>query len=268
MVALGALLVPPAQSSGRLVRVYGDVTTADRVAVVVPGADVTVETFDAGVHRPGGSARALLEEASRQSPGTHLAVVAWLGYESPPTWSLDVVMDSAAEEGAHALRRTVTDLRRQTRAPIALLCHSYGSVVCAKAAATGLPITDLALFASPGLDGLTAASFSPARVWTGLGSNDWMRFVPKTKLGPLGFGSDPMSPAFGARPFDAGNGGHSDYFRPGTLSLRNLAHIALGHPDQVIALPPRTAPTSTARTRTPTAPTRPAHLELRTRPRS
>ncbi|MFG1944309.1 alpha/beta hydrolase [Nonomuraea sp. NPDC048826] len=236
MVALGALLVPPTQSSGRLVRVYGDVATADRVAVIVPGADITVETFDTGSHRPGGSARALLAEASSQSPGTRLAVVAWLGYESPPTWSLDVVTDFAADEGAGALRRTVTDLRRQTTAPIALLCHSYGSVVCAKATATGLPIADLALVASPGLE-FDAATFTPARVWAGLGSNDWMRFVPKTKLGPLGFGQDPMAPAFGARLFDAGESGHSDYFRPGTTSLRNLTRIALGHPDEVTQRP-------------------------------
>src|SRR5690606_34760969 len=150
MLALAALLVPPAQSSGRLVRVYGDVAAADRVAVIVPGADITLDTFDTGSHRPGGAARALLAEASRQSPGTRLADVACLGYESPPTWSLDVLTDSAAREGARALRRTVTGLRRETRAPIALLCHSYGSVVCAKAAATGLPVADLVLTASPG----------------------------------------------------------------------------------------------------------------------
>lgn len=240
MMALAALLVPPAQSSGRLVRVYGDVAAADRVAVIVPGADITVDTFDTGSHRPGGSARVLLAEASRQSPSTRLAVVAWLGYESPPTWSLDVLTDSAAREGARALRRTVTGLRRETRAPIALLCHSYGSVVCAKAAATGLPVADLVLTASPGSEFPTAA-FTTARVWAALGTNDWMRFVPKTRLGPLGFGHDPTHPAFGARLFDAGQAGHSDYFRPDTLSLRNLSRIALGHADQVTA-PNRTPP--------------------------
>ncbi|MDA0632584.1 alpha/beta hydrolase [Nonomuraea sp. MCN248] len=240
MLALGALLVPPAQSSGRLVRVHGEVATADRVAVIVPGADVTVDTFDTGSHRPGGSARALLAEAADQSPGTRLAVVAWLGYESPPTWSLDVMTDSAADEGARALRRTVTDLRRRTAAPIALLCHSYGSVVCAKAAAGGLPVSDLALVASPGLE-FRSATFTTARVWAGLGSNDWMRFVPKTRLGPLGFGRDPMDPGFGARLFEAGAGGHSDYFRPGSTSLRNLTRIALGLPDQVTPLAPQRA---------------------------
>jgi hypothetical protein len=70
-------------------------------------------------------------------------------------------------------------------------------------------------------------------VWAGLGGNDWVRFVPKITLGPFGFGGDPMSPSFGARIFEVGPGGHSDYFTPGTPSLRNLALIALGRPEQV-----------------------------------
>lgn len=254
VLAFGALVAPPPEPSGRLVRVYGDLAAADRVAVIVPGADVTVRTFDTGFHRPGGAARSLLAEASRLAPDRRLAVVAWLGYDSPPTISLDVAMDTAARHGATALRRTVLDLRARTTAPIALLCHSYGSVVCARAV-PGLPVADLALFGSPGLTSPTARSLArpsglptasavppvaaaaaPLRVWAGLGAHDWIRFVPKAKLGPLGLGgTDPMSPAFGARRFEAGRGGHSDYFTPGSRSLRNLALIALGRPGEVAA---------------------------------
>jgi hypothetical protein len=49
----------------------------------------------------------------------------------------------------------------------------------------------------------------------------------------LGFDADPVSRSFGARSFEAGDGGHSDYLRPGTKSLRNLALIALGRSDDV-----------------------------------
>ena len=49
----------------------------------------------------------------------------------------------------------------------------------------------------------------------------------------LGFGTDPVSPGFGAHVFAAGAAGHSDYLRPGSLSLRNLALIALGRGIQV-----------------------------------
>ncbi|WP_219463045.1 alpha/beta hydrolase [Nonomuraea rhizosphaerae] len=231
-LAFGTAMALPAQSSGRLVRVYGDLTTADRVAIVVPGADTTVANFDHGVKRPGGAAKALLAETAKVGHGERLAVVAWLGYDAPPTWGLGAVTETAAVEGAKALRRTITELRERTAAPIALLCHSYGSVVCAKAA-PGLPIADMALVGSPGIDATSTHAPTGTRVWAGLGARDWIRYVPKTKLGPLGFGADALTPGYGARAFEVGPGGHSDYFAPGTASLRNLTLIALGRPNDV-----------------------------------
>ncbi|MEV6148772.1 alpha/beta hydrolase [Nonomuraea sp. NPDC052129] len=304
-LAFGAVLALPGQHSGRLVKVYGDLATADRVAIVVPGADTTVATFEASTKRPGGAARALLAEAAKVGHGERLAVIAWLGYDAPPTWSLGAITDTAAVEGAKALRRTVVELHARTSAPIALLCHSYGSVVCAKAG-TDLPVADVALFGSPGIDApsghapsghappgrapsdhppsshamssrtpseralsdhppsdhppsdwapsdhhLSDASYRPpsdhgvsgpapsvTRVWAGVGGSDWIRFVPKVKLGPLGFGADALSPGYGARVFEVGPGGHSDYFAPGTPSLRNLTLIALGRPGDVTAAAP------------------------------
>ncbi|MCA2222368.1 alpha/beta hydrolase [Nonomuraea aurantiaca] len=298
-LAFGAVLALPGQHSGRLVKVYGDLATADRVAIVVPGADTTVATFEASTKRPGGAARALMAEAAKVGHGERLAVIAWLGYDAPPTWSLGAITDTAAIEGAKALRRTVMELHGRTSAPIALLCHSYGSVVCAKAGAD-LPVADVALFGSPGIDassnhapygsapsdrppsdhapsgrtpsdralsdpalsdrapsgrplsnalsdasdhppsdhGAAGQVPSPARVWAGVGGSDWIRFVPKVKLGPLGFGADALSPGYGARVFEVGPGGHSDYFAPGTPSLRNLTLIALGRPGDVTAAAP------------------------------
>jgi hypothetical protein len=49
----------------------------------------------------------------------------------------------------------------------------------------------------------------------------------------VGFGTDPVSPAFGAHVFAAGPGGHSDYFRPGSVSLANLTRIVLGDTKEV-----------------------------------
>ncbi|MFC4120205.1 alpha/beta hydrolase [Nonomuraea zeae] len=230
LLAAGAVLAWPAHPSGRTVRIYGDLAAADRVAVIVPGADTTVATFDDGVHRPGGAARALLAQAARLAPGTRLAVVAWLGYDAPPTLSLGVLTDGAAVEGAAELRHTVEDLRRRTRAPISLLCHSYGSVLCAEAV-PGLPVADLAVFGSPGLDAPPPSAAT--RVWAGLGDGDWIRFVPKVRLGPLGLGADPMVSGYADRRFEVGRGGHSDYFAHGTPSLRNLALIALGRAGEV-----------------------------------
>ena len=84
------------------------------------------------------------------------------------------------------------------------------------------------------MDASSAAALdTTARVWAGRGTSDWIQYVPHVQFFGLGFGEDPMSPAFGARIFDAGSGGHSGYFRPGSVSLRNLAYIALGDPAAV-----------------------------------
>ena len=116
---------------------------------------------------------------------------------------------------------------------VALLCHSYGSVVCGLAA-PHLPVTDIAVVGSPGMDASSVASLhSAARVWAGRESGDAIRFVPHIRLLGLGFGADPMSPGFGARIFATGDSGHSGYLDPGSVSLRNLAYIALGDPAAV-----------------------------------
>lgn len=218
-----ALPTPSAPPSERLVKVYGDLATAERVAIIVPGADTTVKTFENATFRPGGAARSLLAQARALDPGARLAVIAWLGYDSPPTVSLSAITESNAAAGGRALRRTVSGLRAGV--PVTLLCHSYGSVVCAHAApAPG--IADVAVFGSPGLGSERRPGF-----WAGRGASDWIAKVPHVRLGPLGFGDDPMT--YATRTFDAGPGGHSDYFRPGTASLRNLALIALGRTAEV-----------------------------------
>jgi hypothetical protein len=140
-----------------------------------------------------------------------------------------VLTSGDAGQGAAALRPLVDDLARHGR-QVALLCHSYGSLVCGLAA-PHLPVTDIAVVGSPGLDVSSVRSLhSSARVWAGRGTGDWIRYAPHIRLLGLGFGPDPAAAAFGARRFDCGSGGHSGYFKPGSVALRNLAYIALGDP--------------------------------------
>ncbi|MCO5995451.1 alpha/beta hydrolase [Actinoallomurus rhizosphaericola] len=227
-----------ARGTGRGVEVLGDLAHARRVAILVPGADTTLTTFDVRGSRPyatpGGGARALLGQARRIEPGTDLAVVAWLGYSPPKVTSPGVITDFRADTGAARLRRFVTDVHRlNPSADTTLLCHSYGSVVCGEAV-RGLPVNDVAAFGSPGMSASSAAGLGTrARVWAGRGASDWIGMVPHVRVFGLGFGTDPVSPAFGARVFAAGSGGHGDYLRPGSVSLRNLALIALGRDSQV-----------------------------------
>ena len=213
--------------------VIGNLATATRVAILVPGSDTTLATFfSRGAASPGGGAEALAAEARRLDPGERLAIIAWLGYPAPATLSPGVMTSGDASLGAQALRPLVTALARHGD-QVALLCHSYGSVVCGLAA-PHLSVTDIAVFGSPGMDASSAASLrTTARVRAGRESGDSIRYVPHLRLFGLGFGADPMSPRFGARIFATGDSGHSGYLDPGSVSLRNLAYIALGDPAAV-----------------------------------
>ncbi len=208
--------------------VFGDLATARRVAILVPGSDTTLATFfSRGSASPGGGAAALAAEAARLAPGARLAVIAWLGYPTPAMLSRAILTSADAAAGARNLRPLVIALARRGD-QVALLCHSYGSVVCGLAAPR-LPVSDIAVFGSPGMDAPSAAALrTTARVWAGRESDDPIRFVPHVRLFGIGFGADPMSPGFGARVFATGAAGHSDYLRPGSVALRNLALIALG----------------------------------------
>jgi len=213
--------------------VIGNLATATRVAILVPGSDTTLATFfSRGSSSPGGGAEALAAEAHRLDPGARLAIIAWLGYPAPATLSPGVMTSGDASQGAKALRPLVIALARHGE-QVALLCHSYGSVVCGLAA-PHLPVTDIAVFGSPGMDASSVASLhTQARVWAGRESGDSIKYVPHINLFGLGFGADPMSPGFGAHIFATGDGGHSGYLNPGSASLRNLTYIALGDPAAV-----------------------------------
>ncbi|AQS68477.1 alpha/beta hydrolase [Streptomyces pactum] len=230
------LLAFDGRGAGLATEVFGDLAHADRVAVLVPGSDTSLDTYD----RFRAAALALHRQLAAQAPeGDGTAVVAWLGYETPGTVSTTVVTTDRADRAAPKLRALVDTLRGVT-APgtrLALLCHSYGSVVCARAAG-GLDVADIALVGSPGTGADTAADLrTGARIWAARGTDDWVEHVPHLSADlfgtTVGFGTDPVSPDFGARVFAAGDGGHSDYFDTGSVSLTNLARIVLGETTEV-----------------------------------
>jgi hypothetical protein len=221
------------RGNGLAVEVVGNLARSRRVAILVPGSDTSLTTFGSrGSASAAGAASALAAKARRLDPGARVAIIAWLGYATPSTFSVGVLTSGDAVQGAGALRPFVKDLARDGR-QVALLCHSYGSVVCGLAA-QHLPVTDIAVFGSPGMDASSIrALHSPARVWACRGTGDWMKYVPHVHLLGLGFGQDPTAAAFGARRVDCGAAGHSGYFRRGGIALRNLAYITLGEPGSV-----------------------------------
>jgi hypothetical protein len=230
------LLTFDGRGAGQATEVLGDLAHARHIAVLVPGSDTSLDTY-ARFHK---AAAALYADLThRASRGTRTAVIAWLGYETPATVSTTVTSTTRAKEAAPDLRAFVRQLRTATppRTHISLLCHSYGSVVCGRAA-PGLDADDIALVGSPGTGANSVTALhTNARIWAARGSGDWVRHVPHISVDlfgtTVGFGTDPVSRPFGARVFDAADADHSGYFTPGSASLANLARITLGETSEV-----------------------------------
>ncbi|HCT78986.1 MAG TPA: hypothetical protein DGT23_20985 [Micromonosporaceae bacterium] len=222
-------LLVDAAGDGRAVEAIGDVSTAERIVVVVPGSDTTLANFDRGL---GGVARRApavqarnIYEATARSP--RVAVVAWLGYDPPEGLGVAAMRQDRAESGARELIRFIASL--PPNATVTLVGHSYGSVVVGLAAPSlGPQVTDIVALASPGMGASTVSDLrTSAHVWTAIAAHDWIRRVPRVSF--AGFGHGPL-PA-DARPLPTdGVDGHDGYLVPGSSTLEALIDIVLsGH---------------------------------------
>jgi len=220
------------KGTGRVAEVFGNLTKAQRISVVVPGVDTDLLTFQKTYRQysaPVGMAEALYAAERTARPGTRTAVIAWADYTAPAGLGVDAATAMRAEEGAVRLNALLRAL--PGRAPVTTVCHSYGSVLCG-VAAHDMParVTDIAVAASPGLRVSKASHLhTSARLWAMRDATDWVQDVPYLEVGGLGHGADPMSSGYGARLLSSRDAqGHSGYFQPGTDSLQNLADVAVG----------------------------------------
>ncbi|WP_225849516.1 alpha/beta hydrolase [Streptomyces sp. HPF1205] len=225
--------------SGRVAEVLGDLSTATRVAIVVPGVDTDLVTFERtskAYAAPVGMARALYGAERADAPAARTAVIAWADYTTPTGVGLDASTGALAEHGATRLKALLAALPRH--ADVALFCHSYGSVLCGLAASGLRPgqVSDIAVFGSPGMRARHASDLgTSAHIWAARDGSDWIGDVPHLEFAGLGHGQDPVAGSFGARVISAaGAKGHPGYFAPGTTSLANFARIALGDYPAVI----------------------------------
>lgn len=116
---------------GRVAEVWGDITTARHVVVVVPGTGTS--------ERHWGSAAAQGEhtwQALRAATGGDGAVVEWLGSPEPPNLAAAALL-SWAEKAAPALSAFVRGLPLLPGAVLTLVGHSYGAVVAGMAVRGG-----------------------------------------------------------------------------------------------------------------------------------
>ncbi|MEV7868364.1 alpha/beta hydrolase [Streptomyces sp. NPDC088124] len=216
---------------GLVAEVYGDLTAARHVAVVVPGSDIDAGSFDRAEDpygTPAGMAASL-----RRATRDRTAVVAWAGYTTPVGVGLDAATGDLAEAGARRLARFTQGLAAAGTAKPSLFCHSYGSVVCGLAAHE-VNATDIVVLGSPGMRADDVADLrTEARVWAAKDPSDWISKVPNVEFAGLGHGPDPAAAEFGARRVPAATAeGHTGYFVPGTDSLRAFAAIAQGSATQ------------------------------------
>ncbi|MFJ5800006.1 alpha/beta hydrolase [Streptomyces decoyicus] len=220
---------------GQVAEVYGDLADAERTAVIVPGSDIDLSSFDRArdpYGTPAGMAGSLRTRLAADAPRARTAVIAWAGYTTPVGLGPDATTGRLADAGAPRLARFLSGLAAVGAPAPAVLCHSYGSVVCGLAVPQldDGALADLVVFGSPGIRRDNVAELhTSARVWAARDASDWIGDIPNVELLGLGHGADPTDPAFGASRVPAERAvGHTGYLAPGTDSLRNFSAIVLG----------------------------------------
>jgi hypothetical protein len=236
--APGGDLLAPGSDPELRVRVLGDLASADRVAVIVPGVGHGAKEFEADVIEPDsmlGRAWALFDAGAAESASAalgedgapSLAVIAFLGY-APPKGA-----DALAAGGIRAGAANLAELQRGLAraypdAQVTWACHSFGSLVCASALAGASP--DAVVFlGSPGVMVPSAQDLpTSAPVFAARGPADPIALAALLRALGGGFGPNPASEDFGATILPADrDAGHSDYFRPGSTQLAALAEVVM-----------------------------------------
>jgi hypothetical protein len=215
------------RKDGRVVEVIGPVQTANHVAVLVPGMDNDITDY-AGLRKR--AENLLVAMRKLAAPGETVAVVMWLGYDTPDLTVPRLVTQGArsrkANEGADALDGDIDFLRRvNAAAHLTVIGHSYGTVVVGHALQQGLDVDDAVVLGSPGMDVRDRKDLkSPTvKLWaTRHRRKDYIPLLPV-------HGEDPAAPGFHAERFRSdGLKNHSDYFRADSKALKNIALIATG----------------------------------------
>jgi pimeloyl-ACP methyl ester carboxylesterase len=201
---------------------FGDLQTAEHVAVVVPGVgdgtNLCQDWIPDAVN---------LYEAS-----TSTAVVLWKGYDNPS----DVLVAAAGSiecnddlaTAAYDLTEFIATLALEPEQSLTVIAHSFGSIVTGAALAdAGLKVTDVVVAGSPGMtvDGLR--DLHPEQ-------------APGDAIAELGvFGASPASPRFGGTRMSTNApdrphvSAHSRYFEPGSAALENMVDVVTGEYSEI-----------------------------------
>jgi hypothetical protein len=172
----------------------GDLDTARQVTFTVPGMGTYTDDMQLWTE----TAQNVYDaQAAVGAPGAH-AVVAWIGYRTPPP-GVDATLGDYAERGAPLLASEIQGLQAARHggdlASVNVIAHSYGSTMAADAlAARDLGVDSFVMLGSAGVeDGIADARQLHARhVYAGEAADD-----DEAEWGRLSR-QDPRAPGFGA----------------------------------------------------------------------
>ncbi|TCB89402.1 PPE domain-containing protein [Micromonospora zingiberis] len=245
------LLSVDPRGDGKAAVAIGNPDTADHTAVLVPG----VGTELAGIRGLIGRANDLQDAAIDLAPtGSEVAVVAWLGYDTPSV-DTDIVtapFGGKSEAGARALDGFVDGLRAAHdggTSHLTVVAHSYGSTVLGEAASSGdgLAVDDMIAVGSPGMrvDHAQELGVDPRHVWAAAAADDtfvarpeenarWLTGIPVVgswaAAGAVGIhGPGPHLPEFGGNALQVDTSGHSGYWTRGSQTLLSQGAIIAGN---------------------------------------
>ena len=206
----------------RVIEAYGDLESATRVVIHIPGMNTGPAAYD---DLGNSDARRLQKELNRLSaPGEKVVVVSWADYDIP-MGGQEAAMSGRAKDGGQGLARFTEQVKGMgiPGDKISVVAHSYGSTTAGFGMQSGMDVGNVIIIGSPGMgvfmrDDLGA---SDSDVWVGEARRDAVADL-------AAFGTDPSSSIFGAQSFSTtGSTGHSQYFDESSRSLTNLARLSL-----------------------------------------
>jgi len=246
------ILVFDPRDDGRVAEVFGDLTGADNVAVLVPGTGTDLDNFTGGRDNEnamgGVAARAddLHAQMNDRAPDAENAVVAWLDWDAPDGVVTDATFDHYADDAEADLLGLDGALAVEGVGATTYIGHSYGSLVVGETTKAGLVADDLVFVGSPGVGGNSESELGVddgTTVWAARADGDPIAygrditdiFDPVLPGGDgeaeLWFGRDPAE--WAQRFTTAGSHGHDEYFLQDSDALQNLAYIATQQDDLV-----------------------------------
>ncbi|MGL4176789.1 MAG: alpha/beta hydrolase [Dermatophilaceae bacterium] len=237
------VLDPPQEGLPRAAVAVGDLDTADKVAVLVPGFTSTVAGMGVNVDDMADIRDVSTQMLFKYEGSGSVATVAWLDYDIPQDYG--AVADTAdAEAGGRELAGFLRGVNasRVTDPDLTVLGHSYGSITTGYGLQQPGTGTDrVVFFGSPGIG---TDQVGDLRVPAG---SAWYAEANKDQVGDLAaFGAD-LSHLPGVKHLETGPAvspdgrplagvlEHSFYLVPDTTSQHNLAAIVAGHPELTIA---------------------------------